>query len=95
MAGVAVVAPLKTMHAIPANRFIAAIALIDRLKHFGVIQQVAVTIHAGLCRRHASGGEFINHGVAIPAVNPNVSDVMLVTERARLLQDRILPGPIR
>jgi len=63
------------------------------LQHRGVFPDLRMTGHAGLDGRHTSDGGLLYAGVAITTINPEPGDVMLMTERHRLIERRVYMRP--
>jgi hypothetical protein len=69
----------------PLEGAIFAIARPHGLERRAIRPHLRVAIHAGLCRWNARKRTFLNRRVAVPAVNTNSRNVMLMAERYRLL----------
>lgn len=74
----------KIMDSRPLDRFARAETLFDRRQNPAVRPNLSVTIHAGFGRREAGERAFLYRRVAKAAIDPGVTDVMLMTERHRL-----------
>ena len=84
----------QAMHFNPLNRGIRAVALAHRGKITHIVEQHRMAIHAGFRRRDARGRGSFHARVAIPAVDPVITRVMLVTELDGLIARQILIGKI-
>ena len=85
----------KAMNAIPDNRLVLAPTVAHRLKHFRICPDLRMTRHADLCRRHSRERRVFHRRVAIPAVDPQSANVMLMAERNRLRANLALPRDVR
>src|SRR5262249_50708823 len=77
----------QIMHAIPNQRPILSKTCPNRLEHWASCPKLSVAIHARLCGGNAGERRLLNPGVAIPAVDSTLGNVVLVTEWHRLLFD--------
>ena len=73
------------VHAIPAKGGVRLKALAHRRKHRTRVPDLRVTCHAGAGRRDAREGTLFHRGVAVPAINSESGDVVLMAEGNRLL----------
>ena len=85
----------KIVNASPDNRLVFIPTVADRLKHLGIRPDLRMTRHADLCRRHSRKRRIFHRGVAIPAVDPQSANVMLMAERNRLRANLALPRNVR
>src|SRR5262245_39284136 len=67
----------------------------QRLQHGTLRPHLPMAVHADFRRRHSCEWTALDGCVAIPAVQPETADVMLMTERQRLLQYHKLVGDVR
>src|SRR5882724_1024800 len=75
----------QAMNARPDDRPPACEAGPHGLEHVGIGPDLGVTVHAGLCRRESGKVGCFDRGVAVSAIDTESCDVMLMTERHRLL----------
>jgi len=80
----------QAMHFVPMNGFIRPVALAHRLQVAHVVEEHRVAIHAGFGGRNSSVGRGFDAGMAIPAVDAVVPDVVLVAELNRLSSRYVL-----
>src|SRR5690348_479205 len=80
------------VHALPAERLPGSPTFTHGFQHRRVRPDLRMTGHARLRRRDAGIRRFADAGVAIPAVNAESVDVMLVAERHRLVIGDSLSG---
>jgi len=85
----------KVVHAFPLDRLIVTKARSHRLEIRAVVPDLAVAVHAGLCRRHAGRGRGFNGLVTISTVDAVVPRVMFMTELNGLLLFEVTPRDIR
>jgi hypothetical protein len=70
----------KVLNAPPANRLPGAIALADRGEHVAADPDLRMAVHACLGGRNASIAGYLDERMAIPAIDAEDTDMMLVTE---------------
>src|SRR6202012_6137472 len=75
----------KISHPMPGDRGVVRQALPHRRQHGGVGPYLRMAGHAGIGWRQPGVGGGFNRSVAEAAVDPEAGDVMLMTERHRLL----------
>jgi len=85
----------QIIDAIPCQRLATAPTLPYRLQHGTGRMNLRVTGHAGFRRRNAGKSTFLHRGVTVAAVDAELGDVVLVTERHGLLDDDARPGHVR
>jgi ATP/ADP translocase len=85
----------QTMDFYPLYGFVRAIALTHKFQVWRIIEQHGVAIHAGFRWRDASDGWLFHAGMTIPAVDPIVAYMVLVTELHWLFARNILPRQVR
>ena len=73
------------VHANPLNGLIVAIARPHWLQHRTIHPDLRMAGHASLRRRHSSRRRTLHRRVAVSAIQSKFADVMLVTERHRLV----------
>ena len=76
----------QIVHAIPADRPILAQAGAHGFKHVAVGPNLLVTVHARGSRRNTGKRADLDRGMAIPAIDTNATDVMLMAEWDRLIE---------
>ena len=72
--------PGKIVNAGPLNRLAGAETLPDRFQYRAIGPDLAMTVHAGPCRRDAGEGTFLHGSVAVSAIDAVVADVMLMAK---------------
>jgi len=82
----------QIVHAIPADRPILAQAGAYGFKHVAVGPNLLVTVHARSSRRNTGKRADLDRRVAIPAIDTNAADVMLMAEWDRLIERYPLAG---
>lgn len=65
---------------VPYQRFAAAKTLADWFQKRRGRPNLRMTVHASLCRRNSGEARSFYRGVAVPAINPQRSHVMLMAE---------------
>lgn len=76
----------KVVDTIPAERAVLAQARPDRLQHVAVSPDLFVAIHTHGGRRNSGEGTDLNGVVAVPAVDTESANMVLMAERNRLIQ---------
>jgi hypothetical protein len=85
----------RVVHAIPCKRPILTKAGSNRLEHGAVVPHLFVTVHAHFGGGNSCKRDLFHRDVAIPAINAQAGNVMLMTERNRLFAYYVLPGHVR
>jgi hypothetical protein len=75
----------QIMHACPSDWLACSITCANRFEIGAILPDLRMAIHADSCWRNSGGGSFFDGSVAISAVEPNITDMMLVAELHRLL----------
>src|SRR5579883_742530 len=68
----------------PRNAFVCPVTGAYGLEHRAVHPDLRVATHAGMRGKHAREVALLHRGVAVPAINAELTDVVLVTEWHRL-----------
>jgi hypothetical protein len=84
----------QAVHLIPANRLIGSKALAHRFQVPDIIEENRVAVHAGFGRWDPRKSRAFNTGVAIPAIDPVIPDVVLMAELDRLSPRYVLIGDV-
>src|SRR5205814_2048308 len=84
----------QVVDAVPGDGLVGPPALAHRLQHGTVRPDLRVAVHAGARRRQPGEGGFLDGGVAVPAVDAQAGDMVLVTERHRLFDVDLDAGDV-
>lgn len=78
------------MNSIPRQRLSRAKALADGSKHWGLVPQIAMAVHANLSRWDAGARRRLDRLVAIAAIQTNIPNMMSMAEWNQLLHGNVL-----
>ena len=84
----------KVVDAIPLDRLAGPEARANRFQHFGIRPDLRMAAHAGVGRRDTGEGAHLDPGVAVGAMNAELSCVMLMAEGNRLLARQSYVGDV-
>src|SRR5580700_1998111 len=83
------------MDFVPPNRFVRPVALAHRFQVSDIVEKNRMAVHAGFGWGNSRERRGFHAGMAIPAIDPVVADMVLVAELNRLIPRYALIRDVR